>query len=515
MSRGLLIAVGLLLGGAGPVLAQSELGKAIEKLTTGPDYQGSRWGILVVESKTGKVVFEQNAAQLFAPASTTKLYTCAAALAHFGADFTFETPLYQRGTVEKGVLRGDLILVAAGDPILAGRRTPDGKLAFQDKDHTYAGFLGEADLVEVDPTQGLRDLARQVKERGITRVTGEVLLDDRLFGPQPSSGSGPRVVTPFQINDSLLDVVLTPAKKEGELASVNLIPKTAYAQVDAHVRTVAATGKARIATRRVGPERFEVRGEIPLGAKPKVVILAVDDPNAFARALFIEALKDAGVQVQASPLTAPQAELPGAGGYQKLEKVAALKSAPLGELLKVVLKVSHNLYASTLPLLLVEKGLATVESGLRREGEILTKLGVDVKEISLESGAGGGDADRVSPKVTVQLLQKLRERADFATFKAALPILGVDGTLATVVEKDSPARGKVFAKTGTYVDTDLLNARRHLRSKALAGYMTTAKGTELTFALFVNDVHLGSGVETSREGKQLGKVCEALYQHGP
>jgi D-alanyl-D-alanine carboxypeptidase/D-alanyl-D-alanine-endopeptidase (penicillin-binding protein 4) len=354
-----------------------------------------------------------------------------------------------------------------------------------------------------------------VKDRGITRITGEVLLDDRLFTPQPSSGSGPRAVTPLQINDSLIDVVVTPGKAEGDLASVTLVPRTSYGQVDVQVRTVAKEGKSQVMARRVGPERFEVRGEIPLGAKPKMVILPVDDPEAFARALFIEALRGEGIQVAANPLAVPRGELPGAGGYRRLEKIGSLKSAPMKEFLKVVLKVSHNLYASTLPLLVVEKGQANVETGLKREGEILAKLGVDIQDISLESGAGGGDADRVSPKVMVQMLQKMRDRSDFEVFRSLLPILGVDGTLATVVEKSSPAAGKVFAKTGTYVDTDLLNGRRHLRSKALAGYMTTAKGTELTFALFVNDVHLAQGVETTREGKQLGKICEALYQLGP
>jgi D-alanyl-D-alanine carboxypeptidase/D-alanyl-D-alanine-endopeptidase (penicillin-binding protein 4) len=514
MSRVLLV-VGLLLYGAAPVMAQTELTKAIADLTSGPDYQGARWGILVVESKTGRVVYSRSAEELFAPASTTKLFTCAAALVHFGPDHTFETPLYQRGMVEKGVLHGDLILVATGDTILGGRRMADGKLAFKDQDHTYAGFFNDAALVEPDPLQGLRQLARMVKERGITRVAGEVLLDDRFFGPAPSSGSGPRVVTPFQINDSLIDVLITPGQKEGDLATSTLVPKTTYAQVDVQVRTIGEKGKGQLTTRRIGPERFEVRGEIPAGSKPKVVILAVDDPGAFARALFIEALKAEGIQVQASPLALPRAELPGAGGYKNLELIGSLKSAPLKELLKVVLKVSHNLYASTLPLLLVDKGLATVEAGMNREGEVLSKLGVDVREISLESGAGGGDGDRVSPKVMVQLLQKMRERPDFPVYRELLPILGVDGTLATVVEKDSPAAGKVFAKTGTYVDNDLLNARRHLRSKALAGYLTTAKGTELTFALFVNDVHLAKNVETTREGKQLGKICEALYQFGP
>jgi hypothetical protein len=37
----------------------------------------------------------------------------------------------------------------------------------------------------------------------------------------------------------------------------------------------------------------------------------------------------------------------------------------------------------------------------------------------------------------------------------------------------------------------------------------------LILALYVNDVHLEKGIEPSREGKQLGKICEALYQFAP
>jgi len=519
MMRALTI-VGLLLLGVSPASAQTdpmpnELAKKIEALIGGPDYAGARWGILVVESKTGKVVYARNADELFAPASTTKLYSCAAAFLRFGCDHTFTTPLFQRGKVEKGVLTGDLILLATGDAILGGRTMPDGKIAFRDQDHTYAGFTGNADLTEVDPLQGLKQLARQVKQRGITRIAGEILLDDRLFPFQQATGSGPRTVSPFQINDSLIDVQVTPGKAVGDPATVKLVPETRYAQVDVFVRTVGEKAAPRLTTRRVGPERFEVRGEIPLGAKPRVTILAVDEPTAFARALFIESLQAEGIQVHASALSYPRADLPTREAYPTLEKIAELKSAPLSELLKVVLKVSHNLYASTLPLMLVDKGIPTVEAGMKREGEILAQLGVDVKAISLESGAGGGDGDRASPRVTVQLLQKLFERPDHERFRDLLPILGVDGTLATVVEKNSPAKGSVWAKTGTYTDLDYLNDRKHLRSKALAGYMKTAKGTPLTFAMFVNDVHLNKGVETSREGKQLGKLCETIYQFGP
>ncbi len=84
-----------------------------------------------------------------------------------------------------------------------------------------------------------------------------------------------------------------------------------------------------------------------------------------------------------------------------------------------------------------------------------------------------------------------------------------------VVEKDSPARGKVMAKTGTYPDTDLLNDRMFLRCKSLAGVMTTRNGRNLVFALFVNDVPLPPGVPTTREAKALGRLCEILYQYTP
>jgi D-alanyl-D-alanine carboxypeptidase/D-alanyl-D-alanine-endopeptidase (penicillin-binding protein 4) len=97
----------------------------------------------------------------------------------------------------------------------------------------------------------------------------------------------------------------------------------------------------------------------------------------------------------------------------------------------------------------------------------------------------------------------------------ALPILGVDGTLADAVSKDSPARGKVRAKTGTLSWYDVQNERPLLRSKALAGELETAKGTKLYFAMFLNDVPLPPTGTAAQQGKVLGKICEIIHQHGP
>jgi D-alanyl-D-alanine carboxypeptidase/D-alanyl-D-alanine-endopeptidase (penicillin-binding protein 4) len=512
--RFLLALVGLLLASRS-VPAADELADKIKAIVTGTNYQHARWGILVVDAETGKAVYEHNPDQLFVPASVTKLYSCAAALAALGPNYQFETPVYRRGELQDGRLKGDLILVARGDPTLGGRTDASGHLAFRDHDHIYAGWSNtKAELTDTDPLAGLKALARQVKDAGIKQVDGDVLIDDRLFDHARGSGSGPSLLTPIMVNDNLVDVIITPAAKEGEAATFQPRPMNEFVQIDVGVQTVAEGKKTEIRVERVGPQRYVIRGEIPVKSRPVVRICPIDDPAGFARALFIDLLRREGLTIRASALRAPTAELPEKESYARLPRVAFFTSPPFAEVLKVTLKVSHNLYASTLPLLIaVQKDKRTLKDGLRLEGKLLAEMGVDVESISLESGAGGGNGDRVTPRTTVQLLKMLAKRPDWPIFKAALPILGVDGTLAEAVGPDSPARGKVFGKTGTYDDSDLLNDRSLLRSKSLAGVMTSASGRPLVFAIFVNDVSLPKGVEPTREGKTIGRLCEIVYQN--
>src|SRR3954465_6513607 len=84
------------------------LESALQEVTGQPQYKHAHWGLLVVDQKTGDVLFEQNADKLFAPASTTKLYSVACALDCLGADHRFQTPLVRRGDInEQGELNGD------------------------------------------------------------------------------------------------------------------------------------------------------------------------------------------------------------------------------------------------------------------------------------------------------------------------------------------------------------------------------------------------------------------------
>jgi D-alanyl-D-alanine carboxypeptidase/D-alanyl-D-alanine-endopeptidase (penicillin-binding protein 4) len=495
--------------------------RRVEAVLATPGFQNGHWGILVADRKKGQTVFERNPDQLFAPASVTKLFSTAAALVELGPNHRFGTPLVRRGGIDaKGVLRGDLILLAQGDLCMGGRTGPEGKLLFCDDDHTYASGNFDSQITPTDSLAGLDHLAREVKAAGIGAIDGDVIVDDRLFAPALATGSGPRRISPIVINDNVIDILAQPAAKVGRPALVVFQPATQFLTMDAQIATVGAGQKPSFQVHEAGPNRIVVRGELPLGRSRIVKIHEVEDPASFARALLIEALVRRGVRVAVSALGAnATANLPAQADVARLPKVAEYTSPPFSEFIKVTLKVSHNLYASTLPLLLAARhGERTLDAGLRRQGEILKSLGIDPKEIAFGGGAGGDRADLATPRATVTLLRAMANRPDFATFDAALPVLGRDGTLAKAVSKDSPARGHAHAKTGTYYVENRLTGNVVLTSKALAGYLETASGRSLIFAAFVNGVPLDApkanrsvSEATLAAGRVLGKLCEALY----
>ena len=100
-------------------------------------------------------------------ASNSKLFTTAAVLHRYGADGRLETTVYpqKRSDLHRHAIRGNLVLVGAGDPALAS-----------------SGFAKHNDL----PVTPLGSLAKEVKQDGIRRVTGKVLADDRVFDRQRS-----------------------------------------------------------------------------------------------------------------------------------------------------------------------------------------------------------------------------------------------------------------------------------------------------------------------------------------
>jgi serine-type D-Ala-D-Ala carboxypeptidase/endopeptidase (penicillin-binding protein 4) len=489
----------------------------ITAIMNAPRYQFSRWGLHVEDRATGEVIYDFRGNEWFLPGSTTKLFPGAAALDAYGPDYRFETPIYRTGPIgAHGELNGDLILVASGDPTMGGRNTPDGHIAYTPFDHIYAtAFPTLATLTPENPLAGLDDLAGQVAAAGIKRVSGDVIVDARLFPAMPKGGY---VLTPIWINDNLIDLSLTPGKV-GEAATFAWRPQTAAYRVEAAVKTVAAGEAPNVTVASPRPGVIAVSGQLPVSQAHYVETYQVADPPAFARTLLIEALQRKGVAVAATATGPnPADKLPPAGHYAAAERVALLRSLPFAENIKLIFKVSMNQDADLLVFLLALKhGATSFEAGLQQIPPFLTRIGLDPAAVSLGDGAGGMYTDLFSPRTVAHLLRAMTARPDFPAYVDALPILGVDGSEVDTVAPTSPVRGKAFAKSGTVVDGDAMNQRPLAMARALAGYVTAKSGRELIFATYVNNVPLANLVDLVKDlfavFQEQGNIVEKIYEH--
>ncbi|MCL4562032.1 MAG: D-alanyl-D-alanine carboxypeptidase/D-alanyl-D-alanine-endopeptidase [Chloroflexi bacterium] len=488
------------------------LAEKISAIVDAEAYRNSFWGIAVADAETGEMLYERNAEKLFIPASTTKIWSSAAALHTFGPDYRFITPIYRQGDVDsEGVLHGNLILRASGDPNLSGRTDPQGHLLYTNMDHTYADTFSGI-LTGVDPLEGVDDLASQVAASGICKIE-DVLVDDRLFNGEVEPGNGMAYLSPVVVNDNVIDVVVTPGESSGAPANIFPNPQTAYAQFDSSVVTVDSSGQTAVQLERISPHQFHVHGQIKAGDPPYVCVARIEQAQDFARTLLVERLRLHGVAVEQSSLKPVDRQLlPAEKDYENLPEIARRVSPPFAEAIRVVLKVSHNQHAGMLPLLLAaHAGKRTLQEGLVIQGETLKQMGVDVEDVSFGSGEGGSLADHVTPRAVIGLLRVMLRHPAAEAFRTAMPRLGVDGTLHDAVGEDSPARGKVYAKTGTAVWWNSLGQKMFVLGKALAGYMDTSSGRRLAIGIFLNNYQTPEMALVMEQGRVIGRVCEAIY----
>ena len=107
-----------------PLLLAAVLTSTVSAWATDPaiqalarDVVGVGQGVYVV-AEDGTVLASEAADRAVHPASVTKIATSLALLQRLGPDYRFTTRLLATGSIEAGVLRGDLIVDAGNDPFL-------------------------------------------------------------------------------------------------------------------------------------------------------------------------------------------------------------------------------------------------------------------------------------------------------------------------------------------------------------------------------------------------------------
>lgn len=459
------------------------------------------WGVLVVDAATGDVLFSLNPESYFTPASNTKLFTTALAMATLGPDYRFRTTIETRGTVDRhGRLRGDLVLVGRGDPNLSNRKFPLEKKVEHDG----------------PPEKILAELADAVVAHGAKQLEGDVVADDTYFTYErfPSGwaiddmlwGYG-AAVSALSVNDNTLFLELRPGEREGTPTWFGVEPWADYYKIQNEVTTGAASSERKIeVSREPGSRLIVLRGTVPLKSDPQTLTLAVEEPAEHAAHLLRRLLEARGVRVhgeaRARHLSPGESRDASSASGRATTVLAEHTSVPLVEAVRVLDKISQNLHAELLLRTAAREktGATTTEAALKFAQEFLKGIGIGEGDVVLFDGSGLSRRNLVAPEAVVKLLNYIAQQPWGQAFRSTLPVAGEDGTLSDRM-KDTPAAGRIWAKTGSL---------GHVSS--ISGYATTVRGARIVFSMFGNNHNLHGKAATD----VLDAICTALIEEiGP
>ena len=411
------------------------------------------------------------------PASTMKLVTTFAGLELLGPAYTWRTPVYAEGPIAGGVLQGNLIIQGRGDPKLVLER--------------------------------LWLLLRRVQSLGITRITGDIVLDRSAFAvPMQAPGDfDGEPLRPYNaLPDALLvnfkTVVMTFTVQPGAgIASITYEPPLAGVQMQASVplsvgvpgTALAECGDWRTSLKAefADPLRMAFAGTYPAGCAEKVWPLAYAAPERYAERAIAGIWQEMGGSL---------------GGRVRdgrvpvgLKPVFEMVSPPLADTIRDINKFSNNVMAQQLFMSLslannvnpnanvnsnVNSSIASVEASrevLRtwwRE-RFPASAAANPQEAAaaamplFDNGSGLSRTERIAPMAMARLLQAAFASGNMPDLMASLPISGIDGTLRS--SRSRIAQGTAHLKTGSLSDV-----------VALAGYLHTAGGRRLVLVATIN-----------------------------
>lgn len=344
------------------------------------------------------------------PASLSKLYVTAAALRRWGPGKRFTTQILPAGRLYHGTVHGNLVLLGNGAPALSDMQ--------------------------------LWQLAQRVRQAGVRRVTGQLVVNESKFGPmacslldrcKAQSVSQHAYAAPLSaaaVNYNTWCLAVHPAAQSGELARVTHCDVSLGAPpVRGRIRTGPAGSVSHIAVTRElrrGDEYFRVHGSIAAGDPVAYVYRAVTEPGEHTALLLRQALRAAGIRVRGGDRVSygpPPHAMP----------LASMKSRTLRLLLPRMLAYSNNFMADTLTLDLaaasgmvppLDLGKAAAVMARDAAGRIPASTGtVGDPPPELLSGSGLSVGSRLSAANLISLLSEMyRRTALFPSFLGALTV---------------------------------------------------------------------------------------------
>ncbi len=444
------------------------LGSEISSLLQSYRWRNAHWSVLVVSLDRGDTIFAVEPDAPRAPASNMKLLTTAAALRELGPEYRFTTFLVSDGTIDNGVLRGDLVLFGSGDP-------------------------GISDRFYASKTSVFEELADQLLARGIHAVDGDLVGDESLLpGPLRPPGWDAHDlndhfapgISALSFNENVVTLRVEAGPTLGSPPIVHSIPD--HAALDIVNRATTVDQPARLFIGRDDPTApIVVDGRIQQGGRDVWRQITVGDPATFAVSVFRTVLEERGIVVRGanrvedrpptSIVRGRRVTAPTVRGRTRARVLATHVSPPLRDYLAVINKKSNNLFAE-----LVFRTLGRVAAGdggwelaSAAVARSLDAMGVDTAGVQQMDGSGLSLGNRVRAATFVSLLARMADDPLWGEFWQTLPVAGNRRELARMYR--TPAAGNLRAKTGTIEGVS-----------ALSGVVQSSDGERLAFSILVN-----------------------------
>jgi D-alanyl-D-alanine carboxypeptidase/D-alanyl-D-alanine-endopeptidase (penicillin-binding protein 4) len=447
----------------------ANLATQIEAITNRPEFRRSRWGILIqTVAPTPQTLYAHDADNFFIPASNVKLLTTAAALTRLGPDFRFQTTVYQISTNPQKLI---LQIVGQGDP------------SFSD--------------------QQLQSLAEQLHQQGIHQINQLIGADDSQDAINPNwesediqAGYG-AAVNRLILNQNAIGLSLVPQALGQPLQVKWDDPAEARNWQIINRSVTVRSGMPEFVS--VGRDWSQpiltVAGQLRVGSAAEPVSISVPNPAQRFLARFQQLLAAQQISVAQSLVTTDP--LPGSA-----QKVAAVTSPPLAELLKETNQQSNNLYAEALLRALGQaessEQLSHLEAGIKAIQSALTSLNVDPSSFRLTDGSGLSRHNLVSPEALVETLQAMARSPEATVYLNSLSTAGSSGTLQSRLSNLPPGtsfHGKTGALSGV---------------AALSGYLERRDASRIALSILLNQAVSQDGAGSSNAQAAIDAIVLLL-----
>lgn len=433
------------------------LDETVHKVADDPSMVHASLSVSVHNVTHNSVVYTYEAHRSLIPGSLTKLFTTAVGFKTLGSDFRFKTTLAYDGKIDdNGVLHGNIYIIGGGDPLLGSYRYRNTC-----PDSIFAAWLHD------------------IKTVGIKSIDGRICYDATIFDNAPLHDSWQygdignyyaSGVCGLNFHENMYFIYFDSKNKKGfpEIAGTSPEQLSIRNQNEVRIADANSGDNVIVYGDPFNPVRL-CRGTVPAGKMRFPIRASLPNPAARCAEQFALYLREKNINV-----TSAVSEV-----YSRTSNLTTIQehySNPYYVIAKYTNLTSNNMYAECIYKYMgyKEYGKGSYANGARVVNDFFHENKLNTAGVSLVDGSGLSRNDRVTADFLCQFLNQVSHMPIYEDFSNSLAIVGQTGTAKNVLP-NLPSTVTMKLKTGTMTGV-----------KAYAGYVMTAKGELLSFAVISN-----------------------------